>query len=166
MGPIVDEIVKIDDNGQWSIQKADTPIEKEEDNQQGFQQKLNDIKAKYRSEAGSNEVDPAKTNTGIATADIKRKQLTKSNYGPKDMGLYSEKDNAQRKAKNTGEAVENAGKNVNVKSYTTSSSSVNNARAANEAKRQAKANKKSPVKVFTDEEKKALQAEMEAKAKV
>ena len=43
---------------------------------------------------------------------------------------------------------------------------MNNARAANEAKRQAAANKKSPVKTFTDEEKKALQAEMEAKTKV
>ena len=161
----MDEIVKIDEKGQWSIQKAESPIEKEED-QQGFQQKLKDIKAKYQYENASKEADPAKTNTVIATADVKRKQLTKSNYGPKGMELYNENDNAERKMKNTGDTVPDAGKNVNVKSYTTSGSSMNNARAANEAKRQAAANKKSPVKTFTDEEKKALQAEMEAKTKV
>ncbi len=82
-------------------------------------------------------------------------KIEKSNYGPKGMGLYNQNDNAQRKAKNTGDVVADAGKNVNVKSYTTSAASMGAAASAAEDKRQKTANKKAPVrsmKDFTPEE--------------
>lgn len=158
----MEEFVKIDDMGQWSIEKADvntdsmtkpqmvghinklnqsgkqgearrlydkhisgggaatkdvgkpTPLKKEEE--KSFQQKLKDIKTKYKVENESKEADPAKTNTNIATADVKRKNLAKSNYGPKDMKMYSQKDNIQRKMKNTGDEVAPDG-STNRKTY-------------------------------------------------
>ncbi len=56
---------------------APVPFEKEEDNQESFQQKLKDIKTKYKLENESKEVDPARVNTKIATADVKRSNLKK-----------------------------------------------------------------------------------------
>lgn len=140
------------------------PFKKEED-EVSFQQKLKDIKTKYRFENESKEIDPAKTNTKIATAEVKRKNLNKSNYGPKDMNLYSQKDNAQRKAKNTGESFEDAGKNVNAKKYTTSGSSMQAANEKATAKEQ-KAKTKASTKVFSEEEKKALQDKMKAEGRI
>lgn len=86
--------------------------------------------------------------------------IEKSNYGPKGMGLYNPADNMRRKANNTGESVADAGKNVNVKKYTTTGSSVGQAASNAEAKRQAKANKTARVKTMkdmTEEEIKAIQ---------
>jgi hypothetical protein len=86
-------------------------------------------------------------------------KIEKSNYGPKGAGLYNQNDNAQRKAKNTGDVVADAGKNVNVKSYTTSAASMSAAHEAAEAKRRA-ANP-APVKTLKDmtpEERAALEA--------
>jgi len=87
-------------------------------------------------------------------------KIEKSNYGPKDMQLYSDKDNAQRKAKNTGESFADVGKNVNAKKYTTSGASMQNAHDAAQNKKY-KAEAKSKVKIFSDEEKRALQAKMQ-----
>lgn len=94
--------------------------------------------------------------------------MEKSGYGPKGAGLYNPADNIKRKANNTGEAVVDAGKNVNVKNYTTSGSSVAQATEAAEAKRQAAANKKAPVKTLadmSDDEKAKLEAKYGAKIK-
>jgi hypothetical protein len=84
-------------------------------------------------------------------------KIEKSNYGPKGMGLYDPNKNAQRKANNTNDVVPDAGKNVNVKSYTTTNSSVGSAVSDAEAKRQAAANKVAPVRTLADmsEEEKA-----------
>jgi hypothetical protein len=84
-------------------------------------------------------------------------KIEKSNYGPKGMGLYDSNKNAERKANNTGDVVPDAGKNVNVKSYTTTNSSVGSAVSDAEAKRQAAANKVAPVRTLVDmsEEEKA-----------
>lgn len=84
-------------------------------------------------------------------------KIEKSNYGPKGMGLYDPNKNAERKANNTGDVVPDAGKNVNVKSYTTTNSSVGSAVSDAEAKRQAAANKVAPVRTLADmsEEEKA-----------
>lgn len=75
-------------------------------------------------------------------------QIEKSNYGPKGMGQYSSVDNIRRKASRTGEELEHVGQNKGVRQYTTSGSSVQNAREANEAK-QRKANP-APVKTMKD----------------
>ena len=88
--------------------------------------------------------------------------IEKSNYGPKKMGLYNQNDNAQRKANNTNDVVPNAGKNVNVKSYTTTSSSMGQNASNIEAKRQTKANKKATVKTLKDFSSEEI-ADMEAK---
>lgn len=75
-------------------------------------------------------------------------KIEKSNYGPKGMGLYNPNDNAKRKAKNTGDEVADAGKNVNVKTYTTSGSSMSAAHEAAEAKARAKS--PAPVRTLKD----------------
>lgn len=85
--------------------------------------------------------------------------IEKSNYGPKSMKLYNQKDNMKRKEKNTGESFTDIGKNKNTKKYTTSGASMQGAHEAAEAKRQAIKTKQS-TKVYTDEEKKALQEKM------
>ena len=119
----MEEFVKIDEMGQWSIEKAavDTdsmtkpqmvghidklnqsgqqgearrlydkhisgggaatkdigkPVAfKKEEDEPSFQQKLKDIKTKYKVENEAKETDPAKTNTNIAAAEIKRKKMT------------------------------------------------------------------------------------------
>jgi len=77
-------------------------------------------------------------------------KIEKSNYGPKGWGLYSQADNIKRKASRTGEEYEHIGQNKGVRQYTTSGSSTNAAREAAEAKRQAKANKKAPVRTLSD----------------
>jgi hypothetical protein len=90
--------------------------------------------------------------------------IEKSNYGPKGMGLYSQKDNIQRKMKNTGAEVADAGKNVNVKTYTTSGSTMSAAHEAAETKRR-KANP-APVRTLKDlspEEKARIEAEANKK---
>lgn len=87
-------------------------------------------------------------------------KIEKSNYGPKGWGMYSQTDNIKRKATRTGEEHEHIGQNKGVRQYTTSGSSTNAAREAAEAKRQAEANKKAPVRTLadmSDEEKKALE---------
>lgn len=86
-------------------------------------------------------------------------KIEKSNYGPKGMGQYTDKDNIQRKMKNTGEEFKDAGKNVNAKKYTTSGSTMQAAHESAEAKRQA-AKTKASTKIFSDEEKKALEEKM------
>lgn len=111
----------------------------------------------------NNEVSKAEH---CKTSEHGQWKIEKSNYGPKGMGLYNPADNIKRKAKNTGESVADAGKNVNVKNYTTSGSTVEAARQAAENKRQ-KANP-APVKTLKDmspEEKAALESKHGAKIK-
>lgn len=87
--------------------------------------------------------------------------IEKSNYGPKGAGLYNPLHNQERKAKNTGDVVADAGRNVNVKRYTTSGSSVQAAHEAAAAKEQ-KIKTKASTRTFanmSEEEK----AEMKAK---
>jgi len=70
-------------------------------------------------------------------------ELRKSNYGPKNMGLYSESDNQKRKENNTGESLDNIGQNKNLKQYTTSNSSMQATSEKNTAKEQKKKTKAS-----------------------
>lgn len=89
----------------------------------------------------------------------------KSNYGPKGYGLYSEKDNVRRKAKNTGESFADAGKNVNAKKYTTSGSSMSQAHEAAQQKKYTKESKAS-LRTLADmspEEKAKLEAQYNTK---
>lgn len=86
-----------------------------------------------------------------------------SNYGKikdlngKTTSQYNAVDNAERKSNRTGDTYEHVGQNKAAHVYTTSGSSTQKAHDANEAKRQKIANQNAPVKVFTEEEKKALQ---------
>jgi len=87
--------------------------------------------------------------------------MEKSNYGPKGAGLYSETDNIKRKANNIGESVDNAGKNVNVKSYSSKAGQLSaKASAALQAARDSAKNKAQPVKVATPEEVAAMNAKL------
>lgn len=115
-----------------------------------------------RKGAALNRWDCSKSDEVLKTDKNGQWTLDKSNYGPKDMGLYNQNDNANRKANNTNDIVPDAGKNVNVKSYTTTGSSTGQAASSAEAKRQTKANKIAPVKSLKDFSTEEI-ADMEAK---
>lgn len=91
-------------------------------------------------------------------ANAMEKYLLKSNYGPKNMGLYNTSDNQKRKENNTGESLDNVGQNKNLKQYTTSNSSVQAASDKNTAKEQRKKTKESTktMKDFSPEELQAM----------
>ena len=94
-----------------------------------------------------------------SAADI-AEQMGKSNeIKPFKQNIYDEKANIKRKQTRTGEEVEGAGKNVGVRRYTTSGSSVQAAHEAAEAKRQKKKTKESTrtLKDFSPEEIKAME---------
>ena len=113
-----------------------------------FEDKIADIKNKFKSK-------------GLSLREQIRRQkdkyhqfLVKSNYGPTGMKLYNPADNVGRKIDRTGAVAEGAGPNVAVHAIAGVQGS-----AKQQADREAKAlkakNKKQPVKVFTDAEKKA-----------
>ena len=72
--------------------------------------------------------------------------------------VYNSTANLNRKATRTGEVREEAGKNQAVRSYTTPGSSIQAAHEAAEAKTRKK--NPAPVKVYTKEEREALQAKL------
>lgn len=99
-------------------------------------------------------------NTEIFTTDSNGQwSLEKSNYGPKGAGLYDKTSNIKRKETRTSEVMPDIGPNTGVRDYTTSGSSVQAAHEAAQAKEQ-KAKAKSSVKIYTDEEKRALEEKM------
>lgn len=91
--------------------------------------------------------------------------VEKSNYGPKGMGLYSEKDNINRKSRRVGTVHEDVGQNKSEYKYTPSARGTFAEQTKREAKRDKALSAKNPVKVYTDEEKKKLQEEYENKDK-
>lgn len=84
-------------------------------------------------------------------------ELDKSNYGPKGMGLYDPAASIKRKQTRTGEVHEDAGQNKAVRQYTSALMGTAKDQAAAEARETKQRNKKQPVKVYTDEEKRALE---------
>lgn len=113
-----------------------------------------------RLEASGHKLVPLNKAETVEISKNGQWKIEKSNYGPKGMGAYSTVDNIKRKASRTGEEHEHIGQNKGVRQYTTSGSSTNAAREAAEAKRQAEANKKAPVRTLadmSDEEKKELE---------
>jgi hypothetical protein len=86
--------------------------------------------------------------------------IKKSNYGPKDAGLYDAHVNQERKSNNTGDVVADAGKNVNVKSYTSAKQGTAKDQAKAIATKQAALNVKQPVKTEISPE---LKAQLEAR---
>jgi hypothetical protein len=127
----------------------------------GFKMKL----VKALDEAGHRDSALLLQNWG--ELDKTAEEFMKSNYGPKDMGLYNPTDNIKRKKSRTGEVVEDAGRNTGVRNYTTSGSSVQSAREAAENKEQAENTKASTRTLadMSDEEKKALEAKYGVKVK-
>lgn len=93
-------------------------------------------------------------------ASMAKAAVLKSNYGPKGWGMYSQADNAGRKARNTGEAYQDAGKIVNAKQYTPSARGTMSEQAGRIAAEDSKRNKKQPVKVASPAEVAAMNAKM------
>jgi hypothetical protein len=96
--------------------------------------------------------------------------LEKSNYGPKDIkgekvSLYNPADNVGRKQRRTGVVHENVGQNKAEQKFTPSAFGTFSQQATREAKRDQKKSKLNPVKVYTDEEKAALEAKYKEQAK-
>lgn len=91
--------------------------------------------------------------------------IEKSNYGPKGMGLYNPAHNQERKSNNTGDVTADAGKNVNVKRYTTMGSSMAQAHEVAQEKAQ-RAKTMASTRTFADmseEEKAKIRAQYEKK---
>lgn len=84
-----------------------------------------------------------------------------SAYGPKGAGLYDPHVNQERKANNTGDQVVDAGKNVNVKTYTSAKQGTAKDQAVAVSRKQAKLNLLQPIKTTIDPE---LKAKLEAEA--
>jgi hypothetical protein len=78
----------------------------------------------------------------------------KSDYGKfKGGSMYSTADNVRRKATNTGDVAEGAGKNVNVKAYSSKTGQLSAKQSAEEeSKRYRQLNRKQPVRTFSPEE--------------
>lgn len=96
----------------------------------------------------------------------KSDEAKKSNYGPKSIGgekvsLYNEKDNINRKSRRVGDVHENVGQNKAAYKYTPSAHGTFAQQADREAKRDKKKSKANPVKVYTAEERAALQAKLD-----
>lgn len=89
----------------------------------------------------------------------RQKPMQKSNYGPKGAGLYDPTKSIKRKKNRTGEELPDVGQNKAVHEYTSAPMGTANAQAEAEAKKAKKLNAKQPVKVFTPEERAALEAE-------
>jgi 8-oxo-dGTP pyrophosphatase MutT (NUDIX family) len=111
--------------------------------------------------------DDDKEEAKIQAKELKEYEddMDKSNYGPKKIGgekvsLYNQKDNIQRKSRRTGEVHENVGQNKAAVKFTPSAYGTFSQQADREVKQDKQKSKKNPVKVFTDEEKKALQAKL------
>ena len=92
--------------------------------------------------------------------------LNKSNYGPKDMGLYNAKDNIKRKSGRTGVEVEGAGGNRAQKEWASGGRDSTKSPVARQAKVDQEKSAASPVKVFSEEEKAKLQTQYDTTKKV
>lgn len=92
--------------------------------------------------------------------------LDKSNYGPKEYKMYDPKDNVQRKQTRTGEVHEDIGQNKAVQQYTSATMGTAKDQATAEAREAKEKNKKQPVKVYTEEEKRALEEQYRKEGKL
>lgn len=88
--------------------------------------------------------------------------LDKSNYGPKNMGLYTAAPNEKRKSNRTGIEAEGAGPNRAVKEIASGGRDTGKQQAAREAAEAQKKSRMNPVKVYSKEE----IAHLEAKRKL
>jgi hypothetical protein len=84
-------------------------------------------------------------------------ELDKSNYGPKKYKLYDPGSSIKRKQTRTGEVHEDVGQNKAVRQYTSASMGTAKDQAAAEAREAKAKNARQPVKVYTEEEKRALE---------
>lgn len=90
--------------------------------------------------------------------------LTKSNYGPKDMDLYNPTDNIKRKANNIGDEIKDIGKNKNVKAYSSKPGQLSaKAQAQLQSAQDKKKSAAMPVKSYSPEELAAMTIERKAK---
>ena len=142
-------------NGQWSI--VEETLEK--GLWVGNPDKGGDTPPPQAAPMGG--VGPLAMSEKLTTSANGQWSLDKSNYGPKGAGLYDPTVNIKRKETRTSEVVPDAGKNIGVRSYTTSGSSLQAAHEANQQKEQ-RVKEKQSVKIFTEEEKRALEAKMKS----
>ena len=84
--------------------------------------------------------------------DKTAEEFYKSNYGPKDLGLYSAAANQKRKQTRTGDEVEAAGGNKGVRQYTSAKMGTAKQQAAEGAKKDMERNKQQEVKTYSPEE--------------
>lgn len=126
--------------------------------------------AMTKEEEGPDMADPdhpkgLETKRKPVTHDECGRPFAKSNYGPKDFGLYSPTNNSERKRTRTGEEVEGVGRNKGVRRYTSAKMGTSKQQAADQAKLDSEKNKKQPVKlVSASEMDPELKAKLEAEA--
>lgn len=88
--------------------------------------------------------------------DETAEEFYKSNYGPKDLGLYDAAANQKRKQTRTGDEVEGAGQNKGVRQYTSAKMGTAKEQAAAQAKIDAEKSKQNKPKVYSPDELKAF----------
>jgi len=99
-------------------------------------------------------------------SSAKKAEIAKSDYGPKPMKLYSQKDNAQRKSNRTGQVAEVAGPNKEVKQIAPGGRQSGKHQAIKEALEARRKSKFNPVKIYTPEEIAQLEVERNKKLKL
>jgi hypothetical protein len=122
-----------------------------------FDEQVAAIKAKYK---GKLTKFNAAANAGSSLM-MTEEEVEKSGYGPKGAGLYNPVDNIKRKKNRTGEVHEDVGQNKAVHQYAPTPAGSAKQQADAESKKYKKLNQKQPVKIYTPEEKAALQAKMQ-----
>ncbi len=183
------ELLKTATNGQWSLEKS-----KDDDTDRKIkEQMLNEMNRRGVTGQDVNahllDIDesvPAETRAKMKRDRQAKKQreqikvvknencsyhengqwsLTKDNsVKPFGENIYNETANRGRKMNRTGQEHEGLGRNVAVKEWASGGRPSTKQSVAQQAKIDQKKSAKNPVKVYTEEEKAALQAKMEATA--
>jgi len=97
-------------------------------------------------------------------SSLTKTPFQKSNYGPKGGGQYTAADNVKRKQANASD-IDTGLQGIKVKSGANASGGQGKQRLNAEVRQLHAKNKKQPVKIFTPEEKAALQAQLAAQPK-
>jgi len=84
------------------------------------------------------------------SVNVRKEDVEKSSYGPKEMELYNPTDNIKRKSTRTGEVREDVGRNKAVRQYTSSAYGSASQQADHQSKKDKKMSAKNPVRSMKD----------------
>jgi hypothetical protein len=127
-----------------NILRSGTPEEQKKE----AEKQLKELKEMLAEE--DNNLNKTNTTEKISFNNNGQWVLEKSNYGPKEMGLYNPLDNVNRKKTRTGEEIEGIGRNKAVRRYTSASMGTASQQASTQAKKDKIKSSKNPVRSLKD----------------